>query len=157
MYSIFLVTSSVDHSSNDISHKEQPIGRVKYTNIAKAFAGTFANLNKWWNFVNVLIYIAMKYWNIIWRYLVIFSYIIFLRITPFLPNWFINVVSPIISVPLTPFYLGTLIGVAPPSFICIQAGTTLQQLTSRYVLQILNWMCIRFKCNSIFNWYFQYK
>lgn len=58
------------------------------------------------------------------------SYIIFLRITPFLPNWFINIVSPVIGVDLRPFWLGTFIGVAPPSFVAIQAGTTLQQMTS---------------------------
>merc|ERR1711902_320112 len=59
------------------------------------------------------------------------SYIIFLRITPFLPNWFINIVSPVIDVQLwPPFWIGTFIGVAPPSFIAIQAGTTLQHLTS---------------------------
>ena len=60
----------------------------------------------------------------------ILSYIIFLRITPFLPNWFINLVSPIIGVKLFPFWIGTFFGVAPPSFVAIQAGTTLQQLTS---------------------------
>lgn len=60
----------------------------------------------------------------------ILGYIIFLRITPFLPNWFINIVSPVIDVQLRPFWLGTFVGVAPPSFIAIQAGTTLQQLTS---------------------------
>lgn len=58
------------------------------------------------------------------------GYIIFLRITPFLPNWFINIVSPVIDVHLRPFWLGTFVGVAPPSFIAIQAGTTLQQMTS---------------------------
>lgn len=58
------------------------------------------------------------------------GYIIFLRITPFLPNWFINIVSPVLNVHLKPFWIGTFIGVAPPSFIAIQAGTTLQQLTS---------------------------
>merc|ERR1711997_111299 len=58
------------------------------------------------------------------------SYILFLRITPFLPNWFINIVSPVIGVPLLPFWVGTFFGVAPPSFIFIQAGTTLQQLSS---------------------------
>ena len=35
------------------------------------------------------------------------SYIIFLRITPFLPNWFINIVSPVIDVHLKPFWIGT--------------------------------------------------
>ncbi|XP_013778172.1 transmembrane protein 41B-like [Limulus polyphemus] len=58
------------------------------------------------------------------------NYIIFLRITPFLPNWFINITSPVIDVPLAPFFLGTFLGVAPPSFVAIQAGTTLHQLTS---------------------------
>ncbi|XP_060086400.1 transmembrane protein 41B-like [Ylistrum balloti] len=58
------------------------------------------------------------------------NYIIFLRITPFLPNWFINITSPVINVPLLPFFFGTFFGVAPPSFVAIQAGTTLQKLTS---------------------------
>ncbi|XP_002741710.1 transmembrane protein 41B-like [Saccoglossus kowalevskii] len=56
------------------------------------------------------------------------NYIIFLRITPFLPNWFINITSPVINVPLSPFFFGTFLGVAPPSFVAIQAGTTLHQL-----------------------------
>ncbi|XP_021954049.1 transmembrane protein 41B isoform X2 [Folsomia candida] len=60
----------------------------------------------------------------------ILNYIIFLRITPFLPNWFINITSPVLGVPLIPFWTGTFIGVAPPSFVAIQAGTTLNQLTS---------------------------
>ncbi|XP_055997725.1 transmembrane protein 41B-like isoform X1 [Ostrea edulis] len=38
------------------------------------------------------------------------NYIIFLRITPFLPNWFINIASPVINVPILPFFLGTFIG-----------------------------------------------
>ncbi|XP_067128224.1 transmembrane protein 41B [Centruroides vittatus] len=58
------------------------------------------------------------------------NYIIFLRITPFLPNWFINITSPVIDVPLFHFFVGTFIGVAPPSFLAIKAGTTLHQLTS---------------------------
>lgn len=58
------------------------------------------------------------------------NYIIFLRITPFLPNWFINITSPVINVPLKVFFLGTFLGVAPPSFVAIKAGTTLYQLTT---------------------------
>jgi uncharacterized membrane protein YdjX (TVP38/TMEM64 family) len=68
------------------------------------------------------------------------NYIVFLRITPFLPNWFINIVSPVINVPLSTFYIGTFIGVAPPSFVAIQAGTTLQQLTSSS--DTVSWMSI---------------
>lgn len=72
----------------------------------------------------------------------------FLRITPFLPNWFINIASPLLGVQIWPFFIGTflgkalkqhfdltvyplsLVGVAPPSFLFIRAGTTLYQLTT---------------------------
>lgn len=57
-------------------------------------------------------------------------YIIFLRITPFVPNWFINLCSPVINVPLFPFAMGSFIGVAPPSCFYVTAGQTLQTLTS---------------------------
>ncbi|CAG5124347.1 unnamed protein product [Candidula unifasciata] len=60
----------------------------------------------------------------------LFNYMLFLRITPFLPNWFINITSPVIDVPLFTFFFGTALGVAPPSFVFIQAGTTLHKLTS---------------------------
>lgn len=60
----------------------------------------------------------------------LFNYILFLRITPFLPNWLINIVSPVIDVPLSTFFIGTWLGVGPPSFVFIQAGTMLNELTS---------------------------
>lgn len=58
------------------------------------------------------------------------NYIIFLRITPIFPNWFINISSPVIDVPFSPFFLGTLFGVAPPSCVYIGAGKTLNELTA---------------------------
>ncbi|XP_044592289.1 transmembrane protein 41 homolog [Cotesia glomerata] len=58
------------------------------------------------------------------------SYMLFLRITPLLPNWFINLASPVLGVPIVPFCVGTFLGVAPPSFVAIQAGQTLNKLTS---------------------------
>ena len=36
----------------------------------------------------------------------LFNYIIFLRVTPILPNTFINVASPIVGVPVLQFALG---------------------------------------------------
>lgn len=60
----------------------------------------------------------------------LFWYIVFLRITPLVPNWFMNLSSPVINIPMKPFVLGTFVGVAPPSLIYIQAGTTLHTLTS---------------------------
>uniref|UniRef100_A0A915PTJ0 BING4 C-terminal domain-containing protein n=1 Tax=Setaria digitata TaxID=48799 RepID=A0A915PTJ0_9BILA len=59
----------------------------------------------------------------------LFYFIIFLRITPVLPNWLINLASPIFDVPISAFFFGTFLGVAPPSCIYIQAGATLQRLT----------------------------
>uniref|UniRef100_A0A7E4USF5 Transmembrane protein 41B n=1 Tax=Panagrellus redivivus TaxID=6233 RepID=A0A7E4USF5_PANRE len=64
----------------------------------------------------------------------LFNYIIVLRITPVLPNWFINIASPVIDVSLTPFFWGTLVGVAPPSMLFIQAGTTLQEMVNANVM-----------------------
>jgi uncharacterized membrane protein YdjX (TVP38/TMEM64 family) len=37
-------------------------------------------------------------------------YILFLRITPVVPNWFVNVSCPIVGVPLTQFVVGTFFG-----------------------------------------------
>jgi len=58
------------------------------------------------------------------------SYILFLRITPLLPNWFINVTSPHVGIPPRTFMLGTFLGVVPLSFIPVNAGLALQTLTS---------------------------
>lgn len=35
-----------------------------------------------------------------------FSYIVFLRVTPILPNTFINMASPVVGVPVLPFIAG---------------------------------------------------
>ncbi|KAG0365837.1 snare associated Golgi protein-domain-containing protein [Gamsiella multidivaricata] len=57
------------------------------------------------------------------------SYIILLRLAPFPPNWFVNICSPHLNVPLWPeFFLGTLIGVAAPSVVHVQAGLVLEKL-----------------------------
>lgn len=37
-------------------------------------------------------------------------YMIFLRVTPLFPNWFINIAAPIVEVPFMNFWLGTFIG-----------------------------------------------
>lgn len=47
--------------------------------------------------------VAGHHENMLW-------YIMFLRITPFLPNWFINLASPVIGVKLMPFFFGTFLG-----------------------------------------------
>lgn len=54
------------------------------------------------------------------------SYLLFLRITPIVPNWVINLVSPLIDVPFPTFFWATFLGVAPPSFLHIQTVKSLQ-------------------------------
>eukprot|EP01116_Phalansterium_solitarium_P005258 TRINITY_DN16749_c0_g1_i1.p1 TRINITY_DN16749_c0_g1~~TRINITY_DN16749_c0_g1_i1.p1 ORF type:complete len:296 (-),score=92.68 TRINITY_DN16749_c0_g1_i1:132-1019(-) len=58
------------------------------------------------------------------------NYIFFLRVTPLLPNWFINLASPIFGVPVSTFMIGTFFGIMPATFVAVRAGLTLQQLES---------------------------
>ncbi|KAF5398241.1 hypothetical protein PHET_08769 [Paragonimus heterotremus] len=65
-----------------------------------------------------------------------FLCICFLRISPLIPNWLINVSSPIIEVPLLHFFWGTFIGVVPLSVVFVKAGTVLQELTDLGVTSV---------------------
>lgn len=58
------------------------------------------------------------------------SYIVFLRVTPILPNTFINVASPVVQVPLVPFIAGTFLGCIPNNFIAVNTGNKLGELKS---------------------------
>jgi uncharacterized membrane protein YdjX (TVP38/TMEM64 family) len=58
----------------------------------------------------------------------IFNYLLFLRITPLLPNWFINLASPVLGIPYKPFALATLLGIMPLTILTVRAGLTLQEL-----------------------------
>ncbi|GMF24906.1 unnamed protein product [Phytophthora lilii] len=58
-------------------------------------------------------------------------YMIFLRVFPFTPNWFINMASPHLAIPLGQFTLGPLIGLIPYNFLSCKAGLILRELRSR--------------------------
>ncbi|OAE18274.1 hypothetical protein AXG93_436s1020 [Marchantia polymorpha subsp. ruderalis] len=58
------------------------------------------------------------------------NYMLFLRITPTLPNTFINVASPIVDVPYRTFFLATLFGLIPAAFVTVRAGLALNDLHS---------------------------
>jgi uncharacterized membrane protein YdjX (TVP38/TMEM64 family) len=45
---------------------------------------------------------------------------LFLRLTPTLPNTFINVASPIVDVPYHIFFLATLIGLIPAAYVTVK-------------------------------------
>eukprot|EP00898_Chlorokybus_atmophyticus_P006046 jgi/Chlat1/6442/Chrsp45S09066 len=51
----------------------------------------------------------------------LFSYMLFLRVTPLLPNTFINVASPIVGVPYRHFLTGTLVGLVPGAFLACKS------------------------------------
>ena len=54
---------------------------------------------------------------------------LFLRITPILPNWFVNISSPIFNIPFAIFFGATLLGIAPQTFIAVNTGVTISQLS----------------------------
>lgn len=58
------------------------------------------------------------------------NYMLFLRVTPTLPNTFINVASPIVDVPYHIFFLATVIGIIPAAYVTVKAGITLGELRS---------------------------
>jgi len=60
----------------------------------------------------------------------LFSYLLFLRITPLVPNWLINIASPLIDIPMGTFFFATFIGVAPLSYLAVSSGTQLNSMVS---------------------------
>lgn len=59
----------------------------------------------------------------------------FLRLTPLIPNWFVNLGSPLVGMPYVYFivatFFGTLLsnaGLMPNNFILIQTGLTLKEI-----------------------------
>ena len=60
----------------------------------------------------------------------LFSFLVFLRLVPFTPNWFVNIASPILGIPAGKFFMSVLLGLMPYNFICCQAGEILSQLHS---------------------------
>ena len=55
-------------------------------------------------------------------------YLLFLRITPLLPNWFINISSPLLDVPISKFFFATFIGLMPMNVIHVKTGLMLNDL-----------------------------
>ncbi|KAI9492463.1 snare associated Golgi protein-domain-containing protein [Zychaea mexicana] len=60
----------------------------------------------------------------------IFWWLLFARLFPFTPYWFINMVSPFLGIPVSPFFWSCFLGSMPYNFICAQAGAVLGELSS---------------------------
>ncbi|KAL1110466.1 hypothetical protein AAG570_007994 [Ranatra chinensis] len=57
-------------------------------------------------------------------------FLLFLRLFPMTPNWLINLVSPIVGIPLHLFTISVFIGLIPYNFLCVQAGSMLSSFSS---------------------------
>ncbi|XP_072496515.1 transmembrane protein 41A [Notamacropus eugenii] len=60
----------------------------------------------------------------------LFFFLLFLRLFPMTPNWFLNLSSPILNIPIAQFFFSVLIGLIPYNFICVQTGSILSTITS---------------------------
>lgn len=70
----------------------------------------------------------------------LFICVFILRATPIVPNWAINICSPIINLPLRPFVLGTFFGIAPLSVIHVWTGRILNDLSNEQSL--VSWQSV---------------
>uniref|UniRef100_A0A6N2MEC3 VTT domain-containing protein n=1 Tax=Salix viminalis TaxID=40686 RepID=A0A6N2MEC3_SALVM len=77
------------------------------------------------------------------------NYLLFLRITPTLPNLFINLASPIMDIPFHIFFLATLLGLIPASYITVKAGLALGDLKSVKDLYDFKTLSVLFLIGSI--------
>ncbi|XP_020591319.1 uncharacterized membrane protein At4g09580-like [Phalaenopsis equestris] len=77
------------------------------------------------------------------------NYMLFLRITPTLPNTFINLASPIVDIPFHIFFFATLVGLIPASFITVRAGLALGDLKSLGDLYDLKTLVVLFLIGSV--------
>ncbi|KAI3659388.1 hypothetical protein MP638_001310 [Amoeboaphelidium occidentale] len=57
-------------------------------------------------------------------------FLLMTRLFPFTPNWFINIASPHLNIPISKFFLALLIGLAPYNFVTTGAGQLIQQIDS---------------------------
>ncbi|CAH2306053.1 transmembrane 41A [Pelobates cultripes] len=60
----------------------------------------------------------------------LFFFLLFLRLFPMTPNWFLNLTSPILNIPVGQFFMSVLIGLLPYNFICVQTGSILSKVKS---------------------------
>ncbi|XP_052191445.1 uncharacterized membrane protein At4g09580 [Diospyros lotus] len=77
------------------------------------------------------------------------NYMLFLRITPTLPNLFINLASPIVDIPFHVFFLATVIGLVPASYITVRAGLALGDLKSVKDLYDFKTLSVLFLIGSV--------
>ncbi|XP_062866646.1 transmembrane protein 41A-B [Trichomycterus rosablanca] len=90
----------------------------------------------------------------------LFFFLLFLRFFPMTPNWFLNITSPILNIPMSIFFFSILIGLIPYNFICVRTGAILSEITSlddifswRTLLQLLLIACVALLPGAIIRHY----
>ena len=69
----------------------------------------------------------------------IFFFFLFLRVTPILPNWFINISSGNLGISFGVFFFGTLIGLLPNAIVLARAGAELAALGDTTSMSGFDW------------------
>ena len=65
----------------------------------------------------------------------LFVYMLFLRLTPVLPNWLINLASPIVGVPWKLFAAATCLGIFPQTYLSVRFGSLAHLLSASSVTE----------------------
>lgn len=58
----------------------------------------------------------------------LFFYVLFLRITPLVPNWLLNLSTPIVGVPFKYFFCASVIGLLPANIMHVTMGSEIAKL-----------------------------
>jgi len=60
----------------------------------------------------------------------LFYYFVFLRIQPFVPDFFLNLASSAVGVPFPVFFTASLVGLSPYTFFFVKTGLTINEIQS---------------------------
>lgn len=72
------------------------------------------------------------------------NYILFLRLSPVVPSWFINMASPVAGVPWRVFALASLVGFLPHTSVQVHAGCVLSTVSSLHDLYSIKVLVLLF-------------
>jgi len=70
----------------------------------------------------------------------LFFFLLFLRLFPMTPNWFLNMASPMCGVPVHLFFLSVFVGLMPYNFLTVHTGCLLSEVSS--MDSIFSWWTI---------------
>lgn len=59
----------------------------------------------------------------------IYLFMVFLRVTPMVPNPIVNLASPLVGIPVHVFFLGTFVGLMPFNYIHVNTGLALNNIS----------------------------